>query len=138
AVTGDEVACRARRTRLQRKRRFSSGMRPGGSVRRRVLPSLWAIFARPIRRRSAYAIVVAAAVIPRLLVVAHERHNVILPPELVEKNVFFARTFVHSGTFGYVPGVPSADDQPLYGFFLIPLYWLFNGHWLSIALAQTF
>jgi hypothetical protein len=107
-------------------------------VRRRVLPGLWAIFARPIRRRSAYAIVVAAAVIPRLLVVAHERHNVILPPELVEKNVFFARTFVHSGTFGYVPGMPSADDQPLYGFFLIPLYWLFNGHWLSIALAQTF
>jgi hypothetical protein len=106
-------------------------------LQRRLLPSLGTTLARPIRRRSAYAIVVAAAVIPRLLVVAHERSAVILPPELVEKNVFFARTFVHSGTFGYVPGVPSADDQPLYGFFLIPLYWLFNGHWLSIALAQT-
>jgi hypothetical protein len=92
---------------------------------------------RQIRPRTAYLIVAAAAAIPRLLVVLHERRDVILPPELVEKNVFFARTFVESGTFGYVPGVPSADNQPLYGFFLIPLYWLFDGHWLSIGLAQT-
>ena len=29
-----------------------------------------------------------------------------------------------SGTFGFVPGHPSAYTQPLYGWFLVPLYWL--------------
>ena len=38
---------------------------------------------------------------------------------LTEKSDRFARTFVDSGTFGFIPGVPSAYTQPLYGFFLV-------------------
>lgn len=53
-----------------------------------------------------------------------------------EKSDDFARTFVASGTYGFVPGVPSAYTQPLYGWFLIPLYWLFGRHWPVVGLAQ--
>ena len=81
-------------------------------------------------------VVFAAATLPRLLVVAHERQDVILPPELVEKNVFFARTFVASGTYGFVPGIPSAWTQPLYGWFLIPIYWVFGRSWWAVGPIQ--
>ena len=40
------------------------------------------------------------------------------------------------GTFGFIPGEPSAYTQPLYGWFLIPVYWIFGRSWLSIGLAQ--
>ena len=33
--------------------------------------------------------------------------------------------------------MPSAYTQPLYGFFLAPLYWVFGRHWLVVGLAQT-
>src|SRR5207302_251099 len=43
---------------------------------------------------------------------------------------------VHSGTFGFVPGEPSAWTQPLYAWFLIPIYWIFGRAWWSVGFAQ--
>ena len=86
-------------------------------------------------RRTALAIVVGAAVVPRLLVVAAERNNLI--SGLTEKSDRFARTLVASGTYGFIPGRPSANTQPLYGFFLSGLYWISGRDWLTIGLAQT-
>src|SRR5207249_4815591 len=48
----------------------------------------------------------------------------------------FAQTFVHHGTFGFIPGEPSAYTQPLYGFFLVPIYWIFGRSWWSVGCAQ--
>jgi 4-amino-4-deoxy-L-arabinose transferase-like glycosyltransferase len=53
-----------------------------------------------------------------------------------EKSDDFARVFVHSGTYGLIPGIPSAYTQPLYGFFLVPVYWIFGRNWVSVGLAQ--
>jgi 4-amino-4-deoxy-L-arabinose transferase-like glycosyltransferase len=53
-----------------------------------------------------------------------------------EKSDDFARTFVASGTYGFLPGHPSAQTQPLYGFFLVPVYWIFGRTWLAVGLAQ--
>ena len=50
-----------------------------------------------------------------------------------EKSDDFARTFVDTGTFGFIPGEPSAYTQPLYGFFLIPVYWIAGRHWWSLG-----
>lgn len=86
-------------------------------------------------RGAAYALIAMAGAVPRLAALLHER-TFILNPDWVEKSDIFARTFVASGTFGYVPGHPSADTQPLYSFFLIPIYWLFGRSWLSVGLAQ--
>ncbi len=44
---------------------------------------------------------------------------------------------MESGTYGFIPGHPSAYTQPLYGFFLVPLYWLFDRHWLVVGLAHV-
>ena len=44
--------------------------------------------------------------------------------------------FVDHGTFGFVPGAPSAYTQPLYAWFLIPIYWIFGAKWWSIGIAQ--
>jgi 4-amino-4-deoxy-L-arabinose transferase-like glycosyltransferase len=57
--------------------------------------------------------------------------------EFVEKSDRFARTLVASGTFGFIPGVPSGYTQPLYAFFLGGLYWPFGHSWLAVGLAQT-
>jgi 4-amino-4-deoxy-L-arabinose transferase-like glycosyltransferase len=95
------------------------------------------MLARRMSRARAYVVLLLVSALPRLAVALYERGDLILPRTLIDRNVFFAETFVTSGTFGYQPGVPSADTQPLYGFFLVPLYWLFDGSWLSIALAQT-
>src|SRR5262249_1278597 len=46
-------------------------------------------------------------------------------------------TFVATGTFGFVPGEPSAWTQPLYAWFLTPLYWLFGHSWEAVGLAQV-
>ena len=32
--------------------------------------------------------------------------------------------------------MPSANTQPLYGFFLIPIVWIFGRSWLAVGLAQ--
>ena len=54
-----------------------------------------------------------------------------------EKSDDFARTFVESGTYGFIPGIPSASTQPLYGFLLVPVYELFGRSWLALGLAQA-
>jgi 4-amino-4-deoxy-L-arabinose transferase-like glycosyltransferase len=85
--------------------------------------------------RGALLLVVAAAALPRLLVLAVERDQIL--EEFVEKSDRFAQTLVASGTFGFLPGVPSAYTQPLYAFFLAAVYWPFGHSWLAVGLAQT-
>ncbi len=86
-------------------------------------------------RRSAALLVALAAAVPRLAVVALERGQLI--GSLPEKSDRFARTLVASGTFGFTPGVPSAYTQPLYAFFLAPLYWIFGHSWAAVGISQT-
>lgn len=64
----------------------------------------------------------------------HERSAV--TSAYVDKSDDFARTFLANGTFGFIPGHPSAYTQPLYGFFLVPLYWIFSRSWVTVGLAQ--
>ncbi len=85
-------------------------------------------------RRSTYVLVAAAAALPRLVVVLHERGTITRVN--VDKGSDFARTFLSSGTYGFIPGHPSAYTQPLYGFFLVPLYWLFAHSWPVVGIAQ--
>ena len=79
--------------------------------------------------------VVAAAVLPRLAVLAYERGRILTA--FVEKSDTFAQTLASSGTYGFIPGVPSAYTQPLYGWFLAALYWPLERHWLVVGIAQT-
>ena len=83
--------------------------------------------------RGLFGVALLAAV-PRLLVLAHERGAILA--SYVEKSDQFAQTFVRSGTFGFVPGVPSAYVQPLYAWFLIPFYWV-DRTWLLVGTAQV-
>ena len=85
-------------------------------------------------RRRHYALVVAAAALPRLATLLVARGDILAG--FTEKSDDFAQVFVASGTYGFVPGEPSAYTQPLYGFFLVPLYWLFGRHWEVVGLAQ--
>ena len=85
-------------------------------------------------RRASYAIVVAACAVPRLVVLLHERSAILA--NNTEKSDSFAITFVHSGTYGFIPGHPSAWTQPAYSFFLIPIYWIFGRNWPSDGLWQ--
>jgi 4-amino-4-deoxy-L-arabinose transferase-like glycosyltransferase len=87
-----------------------------------------------VPRTRAYALVAVIAALPRLVVLVHERGRIMAA--FTDKSDDFASTFVHSGTFGFLPGHPSAYTQPLYGFFLVPLYWIFGRHWLVVGLAQ--
>jgi hypothetical protein len=85
-------------------------------------------------RRAALAIVLAAAVLPRLAVLLAERGEILA--ELVEKSDRFARTLVASGTFGFLPGRPSGYTQPLYAWFLAGLYQVFERHWLVVGIVH--
>jgi 4-amino-4-deoxy-L-arabinose transferase-like glycosyltransferase len=85
--------------------------------------------------RSALLLVIAAAALPRLLVLAVERNDVLT--RYVEKSDTFATTLVESGTFGFLPDVPSAYTQPLYAWFLAALYWPLERSWVVVGLAQT-
>ena len=85
-------------------------------------------------RRIHLWLVAAAAIVPRLVVLLHERDKILT--SFTDKSDDFAQTFVHHGTFGLVPGQPSAYTQPLYGFFLVPIYWIFGRHWWSVGCAQ--
>ncbi len=76
----------------------------------------------------------AAAALPRLAALAIEREDVL--QEYVEKSDTFARTLVASGTFGFLPDVPSAYTQPLYAWFLAALYWPLERSWVVVGLAQ--
>jgi 4-amino-4-deoxy-L-arabinose transferase-like glycosyltransferase len=80
-------------------------------------------------------LVAAAAVLPRLAVLVYERNDILTA--FTEKSDDFARTFVDHGTFGFLPGEPSAYTQPLYGFFLVLVYTIFGRHWVAVGLAQT-
>ncbi len=79
--------------------------------------------------------VALAAAVPRLLVLALERETIL--DQYVEKSDRFATTLVDSGTFGFLPGIPSAYTQPLYAWFLAGLYWPFGRSWLVVGLAQV-
>jgi hypothetical protein len=85
-------------------------------------------------RRGHLWLVAAAAIVPRVVVLVHERDKILTA--FTDKSDDFALTFVHHGTFGLVPGQPSAYTQPLYGFFLVPVYWIFGRHWWSAGFAQ--
>jgi 4-amino-4-deoxy-L-arabinose transferase-like glycosyltransferase len=88
-----------------------------------------------LRRTPALLLVVVAAALPRLAVLAVERDDVLT--RYVEKSDTFARTLVASGTFGFLPDVPSAYTQPLYAWFLAALYWPLERSWLVVGLAQV-
>ena len=84
--------------------------------------------------KHAYVVIALVAAVPRLVALLVERDDILAA--FVDKSDDFARTFLDSGTFGFIPGVPSAYTQPLYGFFLIPIYWVSDRSWLSVGLAQ--
>jgi hypothetical protein len=79
-------------------------------------------------------LIAVAAVVPRLVVLLHERGRILTA--FTDKSDDFAQTFVHHGTFGFIPGEPSAYTQPLYGFFLVPIYWIFGRTWWAAGGAQ--
>jgi len=87
-----------------------------------------------VSRRRAYAALAAVCALPRLAILLHERATIL--STFTEKSDTFALTFVQHGTFGFIPGEPSAATQPLYGWFLIPVYWIFGRSWESVGIAQ--
>jgi 4-amino-4-deoxy-L-arabinose transferase-like glycosyltransferase len=87
-----------------------------------------------VRPRPAAFLLVLATALPRLAVLLHERGAILA--DFQDKGDDFARTFLASGTYGFIPGHPSAYTQPLYGWFLVPLYWIFGRHWLVVGIAH--
>ena len=85
-------------------------------------------------KRGRLWLIAVAAIAPRLAVLVHERGRILTA--FTDKSDDFAQTFVHHGTFGFIPGEPSAYTQPLYGFFLIPIYWIFGRNWWAVGGAQ--
>ena len=85
-------------------------------------------------RRAAYAVVAGVAIVPRLAVLLLERGDILA--SFTEKSDRFARTFVDHGTFGFIRDEPSAWTQPLYSFFLVPVYWIAGREWWSVGLTQ--
>jgi 4-amino-4-deoxy-L-arabinose transferase-like glycosyltransferase len=85
-------------------------------------------------RRAHLWLVAAAAIVPRVVVLCYERDKILTA--FTDKSDDFALTFVHHGTFGLVPGQPSAYTQPLYGLFLVPVYWIFGREWWSVGFVQ--
>ena len=87
------------------------------------------------RQRSAAILLVLVTALPRFAALAHERGAILV--KNVEKGDVFARQFLLDGTYGFIPGHPSAYTQPLYGWFLMPLYWILGRHWEVVGLAQV-
>jgi len=87
-----------------------------------------------VRQRRAALLLVLVTALPRLVALLYERGAIV--DDFTEKGDVFAKTLLEHGTYGFIPGQPSAYTQPLYGWFLIPIYWIFNGGWLAIGLAQ--
>ena len=85
-------------------------------------------------RRAHLWLIAVAAIAPRFAILLHERDRILT--SFTDKSDDFALAFVHHGTFGLVPGEPSAYTQPLYGFFLVPIYWIFGREWWSVGFAQ--
>jgi 4-amino-4-deoxy-L-arabinose transferase-like glycosyltransferase len=88
-----------------------------------------------VTRARAYALIATASALPRLAVLLVERDDV--TSANVDKGDLLALTFIDHGTYGFIPDVPTAYTQPLYGFFLVPLYWAFERHWLVVGLAHV-
>ena len=84
--------------------------------------------------RHAYLVIALVAGLPRLAALLYERNDIL--EAFTDKSDDFARTFLAHGTYGFIPGIPSAYTQPLYGFFLIPIYWIADRSWLSVGIAQ--
>jgi 4-amino-4-deoxy-L-arabinose transferase-like glycosyltransferase len=87
-----------------------------------------------VSRRLPYALLAAIVAGPRLAALAYERNDILTA--FTDKSDNFARTFLASGTYGFVAHHPSAYTQPLYGFFLLPLYWVFGRSWEVVGGAQ--
>jgi hypothetical protein len=87
-------------------------------------------------RHSAYVLVGLAAALPRGAALLLERNEILAPFTFGEKSDDIARTFLDSGTFGFIPDIPTAYTQPLYSGFLIPLYAAFGRSWPVVGLAQ--
>lgn len=87
-----------------------------------------------MRTRRAVPLLVLATSLPRLAALLHERGSILV--DNVDKGDTFARTYLATGTYGFIPGHPSAYTQPLYGWFLIPLYWIFGHSWETVGIAQ--
>lgn len=87
-----------------------------------------------LRRSTAALVVVLAAAIPRVAALAWERSAIL--EEFVDKSDRFAITLVDHGTFGFLPDVPSAYTQPLYGWFLAGIYLPLGRSWLAVGIAQ--
>ena len=85
-------------------------------------------------RTRPWLLVALVAAVPRLVVLLHERNDILT--SFTEKSDDLARVFVHSGTFGFIPGEPTAWTQPLYAWFLIPIYWIFGRSWWAVGLIQ--
>ena len=85
-------------------------------------------------RRAHLWLIAVAAIVPRVIVLVHERRDILTA--FTDKSDDFAQTFVKHGTFGLIPGEPSAYTQPLYGFFLVPVYWIFGSDWWSVGFVQ--
>jgi hypothetical protein len=85
-------------------------------------------------KTAAVALVATVAIVPRLAALLYARGSILAG--FVEKSDIFARTLISNGTYGFVPGVPSAYTQPLYGWFLALLYWVLARNWLVVGLAQ--
>jgi 4-amino-4-deoxy-L-arabinose transferase-like glycosyltransferase len=85
-------------------------------------------------RRGVYLVIALVCALPRLAVLLYERASIVT--SFTEKSWYLAQIYVASGTFGYAPHIPSAQTQPLYGYFLIPIVWLFGTSWLAVGLAQ--
>jgi 4-amino-4-deoxy-L-arabinose transferase-like glycosyltransferase len=87
-----------------------------------------------VSRRAAYSALAFVCVVPRFAVLLHVR-NTFLGAN-AEKSDLFAQTFVAHGTYGFIPGEPSAYTQPLYGWVLVPVYWIFGRNWWSVGILQ--
>jgi 4-amino-4-deoxy-L-arabinose transferase-like glycosyltransferase len=88
---------------------------------------------RPLIRH-AWLVVAAVAALPRLIVLLAERGDILT--FFTEKSDDIATTFVRTGTFGFIPGQPSAWTQPLYALFLSPIYWTVGRSWVVVGLLQ--
>jgi len=88
-----------------------------------------------VRTRSTATLLVLATALPRLAALLHERGAILA--SYTDKGDDFARTYLATGTYGFIPGHPSAYTQPLYGWFLVPPYWAFGRHWEVVGLAHV-
>jgi 4-amino-4-deoxy-L-arabinose transferase-like glycosyltransferase len=88
-----------------------------------------------VRTRPAALLLVLATALPRAAALLHERGSILA--SFTDKGDDFARTYLATGTYGFIPGHPSAYTQPLYGWFLVPLYWIFGRHWEVVGAAHV-